>query len=169
MLLGVSGGLHKQVDAERVGLDLLVFLQGSADGDDGQPKDLACGEVDFRGDFQVLAKDADGESFLCGLGLQGDAAQYEQVGLADLVIGIVAGDGVRGADGCDEGLREIAGERHGAGQHAGLQGFADLAGDFIIVRSVEAQRFMDREHRDRGCFHKEGEAEQEGKKGFHVR
>lgn len=166
VLLGVTGGGDEDMDAQGGGLDFLVFFQGSADGDDGEAEDLAGGEVDFRRDVEVLAEDADREAIFGGYGFQSDAGEDEEIGFADSVVGIVAGDRVRRADRGDEGFGKIAGECHRAGEDTGLEGFADFGGDFVVVCAVETERFVDGENRNGGGTCEEGEHEQ-GEDEFH--
>lgn len=162
VLLGIAGSLDEKMDAEGIGLDCLVFFEGFADGDEGEAENLAGGEVHVGRDTQIEAVDADGEAMLGSLGFEGDAGEDEEIGFADLVVGVIGGDGVRAADGGDERFGEVAGEGHGAGEDAGLEGFADFRGNFVVIRAVKAEGFVNGQDSDGGGSCEEWEHEKHG-------
>jgi hypothetical protein len=162
VFLGIAGGLDEEMDAEGIGLDFLVFFKRFADGDEGEAEDLAGGEIHFGWDAHIVAQNTYGEALLGGLSFEGDAGKDQEIGFADLVVGVIRRDGVRAADGGDEGLGEVAGEGHGAGEDAGLKGFADFRGDLVVVRAVEAEGFVDGQDGDGGGSCEEGEKEKDG-------
>jgi hypothetical protein len=166
VLLGLSGRFDEEVDAERFGLDFLVFLQCSANGDKSEPEDLAGREIDFLRNAHIEAVDSYGEALFRGLGIEGDPGEDEQIGFRDLVVCIVGRYGVGAAYGSDEGFGEVACEGHGAWEDAGLDGFSDFRRDFIVVRAVEAEGFVDGKDSDGGGSCEEGEEEQD-ENGLH--